>query len=72
MIKAFECIHCTGYVFNNLKIENVMIGRSSSSLVKLIDYSKAQRFLDEDGNHLEQTSVDNFEGFSLYASLNAL
>jgi serine/threonine protein kinase len=72
MISAFKYVHETGFVYNNLKMENIMIGSKSSEVVKLIDYSKAQSYLDNDGNHLERTKIDSFESFSLYASLNTL
>ena len=76
MVKALHCIHDTGYVYNNLRMENILImkkkGGYLTEQVKLIDYSKAEKYLDEAGNHLECCDVASFENNSLFSSLNSL
>ena len=55
IIQALKLVHETGYVYNDLRMENIMIEienlKSEKQKVKLINYSLVTRFLDSDGNH---------------------
>jgi tRNA A-37 threonylcarbamoyl transferase component Bud32 len=49
-------VHESGHVYNDLKLENVMI---EGDLVFLVDFGLATKYVDDDGIHLppiEQTA----------------
>ena len=76
MVKALQYVHDAGYVYNNLKMENILVSKKKSNhqceQVKLIDYSLAQEYLDEEGNHLECCKVDSIDETNVFSSLNSL
>ena len=60
LIIALEIVHNTGYVYNDLKLDNIMIDphKNNDARVLLIDYGMATRYLDKKtGNHLEKSSA---------------
>ena len=52
-----QCVHESGYIYNDMKTDNIMIGSADptneSSDVKLIDFGLAEKYIDEFGNHIE-------------------
>ncbi len=64
-------MHKDGYVHNDLKLENILIGHKDSERLYLIDFGLAQCFLDDEGRHLEKQYVRKFSGNFLFASLNS-
>ena len=55
MLDALERLHNIGYIYNDLKLDNVMVGTGSletAHLIKLIDFGLATRYLDAEGNHI--------------------
>ena len=54
-MKLLEYVHEAGYIHNDLKPDNIMIGvadtSDDSSDVKIIDFGLASQYIDEDGNH---------------------
>jgi serine/threonine protein kinase len=68
-------LHETGYIYNDLKTENVMVLNNEDKKgvqVKLIDYGFATRYIDKKGVHLENSEVNSFKGNLLFASINSL
>lgn len=61
LLDAFECLHEAGYVYNDLKPENIMINKikdNSMSLTKkyvLIDFGMARKFYDPSKNKNENS-----------------
>ena len=49
ILNILEQVHKSGYVFNDLKLENVLIGGEKNE-VTLIDFGLCSRFVDEDGS----------------------
>ena len=49
IIIALEIVHNTGYVYNDLKLDNIMIDlhKNNDARVILIDYGMATRYLDK-------------------------
>lgn len=64
-------LHKLGYVHNDLKLENILVGHKDADLVYLIDFGLTQTFLTDDGIHTEKEYVRKFSGNFLFASLNS-
>ena len=60
-----------GYVHNDLKLDNILVGHKDPSKVYLIDFGLACRYLDEDNQHIDKKYIERFSGNFLYASLNS-
>ena len=54
MIQALQIIHESGVVYNDIKLENVMIAKQEkeSISIKLIDFGLSTSYLDNTGAHL--------------------
>jgi casein kinase 1/casein kinase 1 epsilon len=60
ILDSLRVIHDAGYIYKDLKLDNVMIGddqslpNSKESLYKcrLIDFGLAKKYLQEDGTHI--------------------
>ena len=58
MLEIFEKMHYSGYTYNDLKLDNIMIGDQFNSIeslkqIRLIDFGFATKYRDEAGNHLK-------------------
>lgn len=60
-----------GYVHNDLKLENILIGHKDADRLYLIDFGLAQTFISPQGAHMEKEYVRKFSGNFLFASLNS-
>jgi serine/threonine protein kinase len=60
-----------GYVHNDLKLENILIGHKDADKLYLIDFGLTQSFLDAEGVHYDKKYVRKFSGNFLFASLNS-
>jgi len=71
-------IHEAGYTYNDLKLDNVLIGddkdlpNAKHSLYKcrLIDFGLAKKFQQEDGSHIPLKKEKLFQGNLIFASVN--
>ena len=56
LIQALDLIHGSGYTYNDVKLDNIMVKHNDKQNSKpkfvLVDYGMAQKYVDEDGNHL--------------------
>lgn len=58
-IQALEMLHATGYVHNDINLDNIMISKldegeaNSIFKVTLIDFGLSTKYVDPEGNHLE-------------------
>ena len=52
IIDILAIIHQRGFVYNDLKIDNLVIGNSSDNIskLKIIDFGLVTRYLDPSGN----------------------
>ena len=58
LIEALKFVHEAGYVYNDIKLENIMIhsnkdDQDSDPKIVLVDYGMAMRYIDDAGDHLE-------------------
>ena len=85
MLTTLEAVHSSGYVFNDLKLDNLMIGINQKVLkpredlsmlsqctIHLVDFGYATKYLNKDGKHIKEDFVDSFRGNLIFASTNAL
>jgi len=47
-------MHELGYVHNDIKLDNILVGFKDPSLLYLIDFGLSTRFINEDGSHTEK------------------
>ena len=64
-------------MYNDLKLDNIMIGTAGKSIredasVKLIDFGLVKPYRDDKGNHLQWSVVDLFRGNRIFASPNSM
>lgn len=85
-VDMLESVHSAGYVYNDLKLDNIMLGfknrlRGMSPMdnvledcqLHLIDFGFATRFCDKvTKQHIEEHDVDTFRGNIIFGSLNQL
>lgn len=64
-------LHSLGFVHNDLKLENILVGHKDPDRVYLIDFGLTQEYNDENGVHLEKQYIRKFSGNFLFASLNS-
>lgn len=64
-------LHSLNYVHNDIKMENVLIGKHDPSKIYLIDFGLSSSYLDDDGAHVAKTYLAKFSGNFLFASLNS-
>lgn len=60
LIELLEKIHKLGKVYNDLKLENILVGDQHSTPasmheIRIIDFGLVTDYLDADGNHVEET-----------------
>jgi serine/threonine protein kinase len=60
-----------GYVHNDLKLENIVVGKDDPNLIYLIDFGLSSSYLDSNQEHILRTKHKRFFGNILYASLSA-
>jgi serine/threonine protein kinase len=73
LIDIFERVHMAGYTYNDLKLDNILLGNTSGDFmdeVRLIDFGFATKFQDSNGNHYDQRSQDMFRGNMIFATVN--
>lgn len=73
ILEIFEKIHYSGFTYNDLKLDNIMIGdqfNSISSLkeIRLVDFGFAAKYRDESQQHLPQENTEVFRGNLIFAT----
>ena len=64
-------MHELGYIHNDLKLENIIIGHKDPSVIYLIDFGLSCKYLNEDGSHNAKEFINKFSGNFMFASLNS-
>ena len=87
LLNILEQIHAAGFVFNDLKLDNLMFDASADKRkikksdgdifehnnVNIIDFGFATPYLKEDGRtHVKKTHLESFRGNLVFSSLNQL
>jgi casein kinase 1 len=64
-------MHELGYVHNDIKLDNILVGFKDPSCMYLIDFGLTCKYLNEDGTHIKKEFLRKFSGNFLFASLNS-
>lgn len=64
-------LHQLGYVHNDLKLDNIIVGHKDPQQIYLIDFGLTCRYLEDDGSHTKKKYIEKFSGNFLFASLNS-
>ena len=87
LINILERVHATGYVYNDLKLDNLLLdfGKNYKHLlsdtedifysynVNMIDMGFATRYIDKNsGQHISKKYVETYHGNLFFSSLNHL
>ena len=77
LIQILEQIHNIGMTYNDLKLENILIGDAdgspnSLSNVRLIDFGLCTKYVDKNGYHIPFGKTAEFVGNVAMCSVNAL
>lgn len=70
-IERLKDLHSIGYMHNDLKLENILIGHRDPSKIYLIDFGLSQKYLDDDGSHIKKQNLGYFSGNFMFASVNS-
>ena len=60
-----------GYIHNDLKLDNILIGNDDPSTIYLIDFGTSTKYLDTDGAHIQNKRLGSFTGNLLFSSINS-
>ena len=65
-------LHDLGYVHDDIKLDNILVGYTDPQNIYLIDFGLAVKYLKEDGQtHVGKKILNKFSGNFLLASLNS-
>ena len=71
-MERIRVIHELGYVHNDIKLDNILIGHVDPQNIYLIDFGLSIKYLEEDNvTHIEKKNIEKFSGNFLFASLNS-
>ena len=60
-----------GMVHNDIKFDNILVGKNDFNTIYLIDFGMSTSFLDSEQNHIKKQFISKFSGNLLFASLNS-
>ena len=60
-----------GFLHNDIKLENIVVGHKDSERLYLIDFGLTYRFRNPDQTHIEKQKLNYFSGNFLFASISA-
>ena len=63
-------MHNLGYIHNDIKPANILVGLNDPSVVYLIDFGISHEFRNSDGSHVEYRTEEDFIGNFMFASFN--
>ena len=68
-MERLRALHAVGFVHNDLKLENLVIGRADPNEIYLIDFGLTRRYLDhETKEHLNKKQMHVFQGNFKFAT----
>ena len=75
LLEIIEKIHDSGFTYNDLKLDNILIGdqslkEKSMHKIRLIDFGFAAAYLKPDGSHIDPEETDVFRSNMIFASSN--
>ena len=60
-----------GFVHNDIKLDNILVGFKDPKVIFLIDFGLASAYHDDRGQHISKKFLKKFSGNFLFASLNS-
>ena len=77
MVHLFEHLHNIGKIYNDLKLDNILVGDKDSSpeslsKITLIDFGLCSSYVGEGGQHIKRSQQKYFMGNMAMASVNAM
>jgi serine/threonine protein kinase len=64
-------LHDLGFVHNDLKLDNILVGHKNPSMIYLIDFGLTCKYKESSGVHAKKKYIEKFSGNFLFASLNS-
>ena len=61
-------LHELGYLHNDLKLENIVVGGQDPTKIILIDFGLSIKYKDKKGRHRKFKQFDSFSGNFMFAS----
>jgi serine/threonine protein kinase len=61
-------MHDLGWVHNDLKLDNFLIGLNDPKIIYLIDFGISSKYLTPEGQHIEKRLFKEFSGNFMFAS----
>jgi serine/threonine protein kinase len=72
LVERLRDLHSLGYVHNDIKLENILIGYKESAKIYLIDFGLSQPYIDPiNAKHVVKKNLAYFSGNFMFASLNS-
>lgn len=72
LLDLLERLHALGFVHNDLKLENLVVGNQDSNKIYLIDFGLAKSIINrQTGEFIEQKQLYKFNGNFHFASINS-
>ena len=71
LIQKLRLLHQSGFVHNNLKLDNILLGKQEFNEIQLNEFSLSCPFLDEEGKHIAKKNLEIFTGNFMFASNNS-
>ena len=72
LVKRLRVLHHIGFIHNDLKLDNIIIGHKDPTQIYLIDFGLSCKYQDEGTEqHVQKTYIEKFSGNFLFASLNS-
>jgi serine/threonine protein kinase len=72
IIKRMRALHSVNYIHNDLKLDNILIGKTDPQVIYLIDFGFASKFRDQrTWEHIKHVNLSYFTGNLAFASMNA-
>ena len=73
LLDIFRDIHAAGYTYNDLKMDNILVGdatfsKASQQSVRLVDFGFAEKFRCKDGSRKPQSDQQYFRGNMVFAA----
>lgn len=70
LIKRVRVLHGMGFVHNDIKLENLVVGHLDSDQLYLLDFGLSTSYRLQSGQHIPKTNLRQFSGNFLFASNN--
>ena len=69
LIIRLRTLHQIGFVHNDVKLENIVIGHQDTHRIYLIDFGLAARYMNDENQHVAKINKGKFAGNFLFASM---